>query len=357
MEELCQLFSACYSETTYNIQNASTAMSDGGLRDEATPGHSTENQAAQHEEPTQKLAAMSEAQTNNSTSLENLPLGNMSQISVAERKTLSAPENAEPPQQRAQDSQGNDALTISKEALDDNAWRRSSPKVTFMTLPLEIREMIYTYAMQDLPKRLAVPSKQRIRKFTLSANVLPNVCFVSKTIWMEACVAYIRRTQFVLDAYDRPWLEGGISPWLKQFPNNQGIKSVQMLACTHAYFRMSELFFTVLMRWNISAFSGLRSASISVRHIDVLSGDYTPTGGKPYLPSLDESREKLTFPGLFQLTKLRYLKVICKGCQHCVKMLGLASHKCLFAAYLTLLHEGFARRGGAIDIEVEYLEY
>jgi hypothetical protein len=67
------------------------------------------------------------------------------------------------------------------------------------TLPLEVRDMIYTFTMEDFPTVLLIDDKNfptDLYSYTLYPRTLPPVCFVNKQVWTEASLAYVRRTRF-----------------------------------------------------------------------------------------------------------------------------------------------------------------
>lgn len=74
----------------------------------------------------------------------------------------------------------------------------SRASARFLTLPLELREHIYTLSMCGLPPRIDVLGFHTLEPHVFFPNILPGICFVSKSIYEEALIAWIRRTRFMI---------------------------------------------------------------------------------------------------------------------------------------------------------------
>jgi len=72
-----------------------------------------------------------------------------------------------------------------------------SPRL--LKLPLELRDIIYSFVVADLPSRISISSHAPISQLVLLPNSLPGICFASKQLRAEAILVYLQRTRLVLD--------------------------------------------------------------------------------------------------------------------------------------------------------------
>lgn len=219
-------------------------------------------------------------------------------------------------------------------ARSPHAGRRDGrPKTTFMTLPLEVREMIYAFAMDELPAHLILgivlprkPTVSGFGKFTLQPNALPNICFVSKQIWLEACLVYIRRTEFRLTCW-HPKDSLKLHAWLGQLPDKLGYMAVRKLTFDRAY-GTSDMPPLVLQsgRDNIGVlgplYTGIQTLTLEIDVWGLRNVAYSHAYAAHKECSFISGQGKERFKGsqtecmrtiIRSHSRLEHLKVICKG--------------------------------------------
>ncbi|KAF2726980.1 hypothetical protein EJ04DRAFT_582342 [Polyplosphaeria fusca] len=108
----------------------------------------------------------------------------------------------------------------------------------FLNLPLELRNRIYEYMMTNGPSSVVIPESagkmgMELSKFTLLPKALPNVCYTSHRVHLEATLAFIRCTRFIIPSTTRPLPQTALIRWLNQFPSNQGFSAVRRIGFDH----------------------------------------------------------------------------------------------------------------------------
>jgi hypothetical protein len=114
-----------------------------------------------------------------------------------------------------------------RQAMERRNKATSSP---FLQLPREIRDMIYLFAMADLPTRLLLSKALPFSPHILYPKTLPALCFANHKLFEEARLAYITRTCFVFadDPESSYTTHYTFAAFILQFAN--GAVSVRMLA-------------------------------------------------------------------------------------------------------------------------------
>jgi hypothetical protein len=134
---------------------------------------------------------------------------------------------------------------------------------TFLTLPLELRDMIYEYAMKELPKDCLVEEQpSRMKSIPPFLNKLPSIAFANQQTLTESALVYIRRSRFILNrGYTSHWQ---LLIWLSQFPYSQGFTAIRELNYKREgpYRDVPALLL----------FRGLRRISIGIALNDVMQG-------------------------------------------------------------------------------------
>jgi hypothetical protein len=219
----------------------------------------------------------------------------------------------------------------------------------FMTLPIEIRDAIYSYAMEDEPRKLHIGGNPNILAFNLRPGALPPICLVSKSIWMEACLTYLRQTRIENSA---PW-SFAFRSWLLQFPHKDGFRAIRTLVIRRCKWKGDWLYNEDMSL--LLDYTGLRTLSIDIQAYTVSQKARIP--GNPWqcyrVSSREQLWEKLDFGGLFQLPRLRHLKVLCEGaCRNC-RGRGdpCPETEELFGVYIDVLREGFSQEGAEMLVD------
>jgi hypothetical protein len=219
-------------------------------------------------------------------------------------------------------------------------------KAQLLTLPLELREKIYTLAMEDLPTDIMITAPKYSRELARehrelfwSPNRLPGICYASKYTWNETRLVYIRRIRFVTDGLDGV-LE--LCSWLREFEYNQGFKAIRMLGVT------GEALASTNETWDLlCSCSGLRSLHIRIDDGDV----YSKYRG---LWHNCEEIEGVTGPrnrdDSSAFTKLETVKIFCKT--HYGFPINYTKLQQFFRDYVSWMREKFSL--GDRDVEFEF---
>jgi hypothetical protein len=158
--------------------------------------------------------------------------------------------------------------------LDDNVPNAStesestpSPTQTkgLFRLPLEIREKIYAYAMDELPHELILaPGSRRPNEVSPFPAVLPSICFLSRTIYYESLSVFIRLRKFSLCS--------GLAAYclfqlLDRLPHDNGFRAVRSIYMSPMArkFRVSDAIRL------LSSCTGLQNLVIAVDASDCLT--------------------------------------------------------------------------------------
>lgn len=245
--------------------------------------------------------------------------------------------------------------------------RNARSNTTFMTLPLEIREVIYHFAMEGLPTQLSISEDKCMRGWTLYPNTLPNICFVSKQIWQEACLVFIRRTQFQFPY----WYYGkNLSLWLSQLPDHKGYKAVRTL-----YFDRNEYcqFLPPLKRSSAGdinlgpPYTGIRSLVFEASAEALVYRSRVPLREHHF--TLHSCQQRVEFMKSLYVTdtreiiqsldSLKHVKIVCKDWDNRKFRLfttgSVHDYKDLFTGIFDLLVQCLACRDG-VKLEVEFQE-
>jgi hypothetical protein len=233
--------------------------------------------------------------------------------------------------------------------------------------------------MEDLATRFTIDKRVKLSQWVLSPKTLPSICFTSKGIWQEAVLAYIRRTRFILESRTA---QDQLDIWLsRKFSDSQGFKAVRMLS----YYGSSYSMFSLIERAVVPGLPnrppfvgrchGLRHLILEVRSMYLL-GDreddvaVSAAGGIPGSPfgirgfnrpimTVNELKNRYNFKALFGCKNLRFIKMICIDYDIYIRRYSrhgqvVSTKEDLFENFVTLIREGFQRRGRVVDICIEY---
>lgn len=194
------------------------------------------------------------------------------------------------------------------ENLDNrNVQRPGEKSGGWFCLPLELREMIYAYAMEDLPHVVVLRAIRRTRQPKFPA-VLPSFSFVNKQTYAEVLPVFIRKRQFAIGMQAHM---DCFCQFLLRLPNKLGLLNVRSL-----YLGDWALY---LGRWGTAAARILQNCS-GLQHLVFEVTDFSAT------TALNEIGERVAmskkalasmlgryFPTWFSSTKLKSVKLICMG--------------------------------------------
>ncbi|KAF2684298.1 hypothetical protein K458DRAFT_388764 [Lentithecium fluviatile CBS 122367] len=131
---------------------------------------------------------------------------------------------------------------------------------SIISLPQELRDMIWTYVMSDLPTRFTLTPDMPIHSMTFYPAVLPDVAFVSCSIRVEVILAWLRRTRIIFGQDDDTTCFM-FREFLDQFEN--GRESVRMVTINAMEIPRDEWYvYHRTSPWFLETFSGLTSLTI-----------------------------------------------------------------------------------------------
>jgi hypothetical protein len=141
---------------------------------------------------------------------------------------------------------------FSREIVFDNLL--PEPRSAFLGLPLELRDIIYEYTMDDLPTFFVLDGYSiRFGGALTCVGRLPSISFANRQTLWESTLVYLRRTQFVLMDYSTSFIHWEFLRYLLQFPSRKAIDAVRRLSY-HCRHRKGI--------WSLMAFRGLKFLSI-----------------------------------------------------------------------------------------------
>ena len=251
---------------------------------------------------------------------------------------------------------GSDTYTTVQYHLVNVQHTYHGPKFKrFLDLPRELRDAIYTFAMEGLPTRTNLHNGVKISPRVLYPNLLPNICFTSKQVRVEATLAYIRRTRFVIqpDDYAYP-VFSEMSGFLSQFPDETGFGAIRMLYYAGTMVRYLTGFSdSGTPDGFLTRCTGLRSLIMEVNADMCSDMDYSKEK-RDLIASLwtdTRIRARTGIASLCTLGNLRHLKIV--GIKYALvqKALGLNVPDDIFAKFMNILWDGFAARKANIKLE------
>jgi hypothetical protein len=249
-----------------------------------------------------------------------------------------------------------------RQAVEQTNDTTSSP---FVRLPREIRDMIYLFAMADLPTRLLLTNAVHFSPSFLYPKTLPALCFTNHQLFEEGTLAYITRTRFVFtdDPESSYTSHYTFVTFLAQFTS--GTASVRMLAYQH----VQQFGYTagVTIRSTRDAFeraeglvgncTGLRSLILVFPFERAFSCTYTGRKSSHDVLSTGAMREVFMFDALFHLPNLRDLTVRIRRDERfdrfCMAENAVGNLRDNFTEVLV---DGFAERGTKPRIVVEVID-
>ncbi|KAF2649900.1 hypothetical protein K491DRAFT_697713 [Lophiostoma macrostomum CBS 122681] len=215
----------------------------------------------------------------------------------------------------------------------------------FLELPRELRDMIYTYAMTELPTRVLLSEHTRLSEWAFLPQTLPNVSFVSKQFREESILAWLRRTRIVVGGHS--YAQYRLGKDLKRFLSfnlphqDHGLNAIRMLSFLG--FEGGENAHDLIL-----CCPGLRSLILTVRSSLYVKSRFPV----PTLYTPQELADELNSEPLFKLTSLKHL-MISLEVVHCV------NPDCCDWTWQQLkeplrqhLQEGFDKRGGEMKLEI-----
>ncbi|KAF2251346.1 hypothetical protein BU26DRAFT_503872 [Trematosphaeria pertusa] len=184
----------------------------------------------------------------------------------------------------------------------------------FLDFPRELRDEIYIHALAPQPTRVPLHQNTSLSKLVIYPGALPPFAFASKQIHGEVILAFFSRTRFVFDTScvitHQRFLD-----FLSQFPS--GTDAVRMLAYLNLHrYGDAELDHrrdTDIFSANglVSRLPGITSLVLHISSSDVMDfyrTEHSSVVGKR-LKTKDEMKRQFHFEGLFDMSKLRRLRV------------------------------------------------
>lgn len=167
----------------------------------------------------------------------------------------------------------------------------------FLSLPPEVRDLIYEFAMHDLPTRCHIVPWEPLSDLVVYPQTLPSICFTSKRMHKEGLHAWLRRTRLVvINASD-------ISPYLNHFLIKIG---------GHQHVRMLSLHDvgTFGVDANGQRLAALVAAcpGITRLHMDINTLSFIDLDGLREFPSRPMMRSPTALKAVLQLDPLTDLK-------------------------------------------------
>jgi hypothetical protein len=241
-------------------------------------------------------------------------------------------------------------------ALTGEMWVNRFDKFErFMELPRELRDIIYTLAMEDLPTRFTIRERKKLSKMVLYPHVLPSICFTTPAVREEVILAYIRRTRFVLESADH-WRhetpQKMLVDFLAQFPDNSGYKAIRMLSFHDYVISYASPFGGSLdlhRHGFITRFTGLRSLIVDVAARVCVGQD--ENGDDRLLLKAEETKEKYHCSEELEAKTLRHFKVVCLSDPIHRHVLRLELLKGFFVTLVTLLVDEHKRRDSPLKMK------
>jgi len=242
-------------------------------------------------------------------------------------------------------------------AHDAKHWGQYSGEDSqhLLKLPREVRDSIYTMAMEYLPTRFSFEYGMRLNALTFYPQTLPLVCFTSKQLYDEGVHAWFQRTRFVLpddtEKSQEPFLR-----FIYRF--SAGYKSIRMLTFKNTIqfgygHRMPYSIYKNIVGicWNCP---GLQKLTLETRSRFVLNQIVMAGGYSRYeILSKDDLYTAWDFRSLSLLPSLRYFELRIDGDPyHFDEGRGGVDRNTLINSYRTMFVETFKEDGRSTEIVV-----
>ncbi|KAF2251347.1 hypothetical protein BU26DRAFT_592468 [Trematosphaeria pertusa] len=270
---------------------------------------------------------------------------------------------------KKQGSPAGQIVKISNDANISTATIGPSPP-RFLSLPPEIRDIIYTHYMSSLPTRVWIKPHPPLSKRTLYPGTLPALCFASKHLWQEATLAFLRRTRLMIEA-DAYKTQPPLASFLAQFPGNSGFAAVRMLGYPDAVVGYSadytlrtpsqlivrcEALQSLLLTVNV--YFCVRSAEETFAQIT--DDDLDMAGMHFEMKSKGDMAAAVGLNAILKCANLRFLKITCQY-EHwhygeCGVNFGVSRIEDIFGGLVAAVEEGLRERLGSVRVEWEYVE-
>ncbi|KAL1592255.1 hypothetical protein SLS60_011332 [Paraconiothyrium brasiliense] len=215
------------------------------------------------------------------------------------------------------------------QASTDHDPHTQSPQ-GFMSLPLELREKIWTYAMRDLPSRFIIDEDVYIDQVVFQPDTLLPFTFICRTLKTEIILTWIRRTRFIFSSSAHR-LHDKLIRFLEQFED--GLLSVRMIGYHRdSWCRIRTPFeenifksikvsghlvkadFRSSPAYLVSRCPGITSIVVTAQRLRYLSFPPSTQVERKSIPLTKENlRDYWCFDGLFDMQKLRHFYISCVG--------------------------------------------
>jgi hypothetical protein len=242
-------------------------------------------------------------------------------------------------------------------AHDAKQRQKQSEEVAqhLLKLAREVRDSIYTLAMEHLPTRFSFEYGMQLNALTLYPQTLLLLCFTNRQTYNEGVHTWLRRTSFVLSD-DTERSQEPLLRFIHRF--SAGYKSIRMLTFKNAiqfdyghHMPYSVYKNIVGIYWNCP---GLRKLTLETKTRFVLNQIVIAGGYSRYETlSNDELYAAWDFQPLSLLPSLRYFELRIDGDPyHFDESRGGVDRETLIDSYRTMFVEKFRKDGRSTEIVV-----
>ncbi|KAH7091565.1 hypothetical protein FB567DRAFT_518974 [Paraphoma chrysanthemicola] len=229
----------------------------------------------------------------------------------------------------------------------------------FLSLPRELRDLVYHFLMATLPSRVLVSARLPISPLILQPDTLPAIFFTNKQLQRESILIYLQRTRFIFDDVYPRTVRGAIQP-LENFLNRfeRGFESIRMLTF-HGVKSFGSLSFQedVYPARFVKRCTGLRDLVIEFRFSHLLKfearDDDEQDETRARLLTMEEIRTRWRLEGLFGMEKLKVVRFRCAVARWHMEDYGFESVDEIVENVGRVLKEGFEERGRVVEWSVE----
>ncbi|KAF2648424.1 hypothetical protein K491DRAFT_684724 [Lophiostoma macrostomum CBS 122681] len=226
---------------------------------------------------------------------------------------------------------------------------------SLMGLPLELREMIYGYAMEDVDKVFVLEDYYKETSPFFFPKTLPSVSYVCKQALHESVLVWIRGRTFNINGpISLP--EDAFTRYMMRCYNNEAFGAIKYLILSgHTdLFPLSRHLNLWCLSDLIAASTSLRGLSLSVDHRFVAKYDRRARMLTRRL-TIDEILEKN--PGLQEIVNCPKLQRLILLCEVFSFPLGLAcTNEELYSPLVTWLRSKFKEGGAYVEVQTLMVE-
>ena len=234
-----------------------------------------------------------------------------------------------------------------------NIQPTANESTTLLDLPQELLDMIYNHAISGLSTRFCMSSNTKLSNWTLEPYGLPNLAFVAKQIRKDVILLWLQRTRLVFGGNVVAILKQHRA--LKEFLDfnvglQEGYASIRMLSYldfANCYAPIDDLTSASHPHALVGCCSRIRSLILQVAS-PLYIESWKP---EPVIRTKEQMAKKLNCDALFGMTSLRHLRICIQAQLYAFD--GYCQDE-VFKRLREFLEEGFAKRGGEMNLEIVY---